>query len=150
MSENRYNNLVKTSLEIIRNSHVPLRSSKYSNKKYTQHQLLTLIILKEGIRMNYRDFSEILQILTPIREILRLKDIPHFTTVQKFLSRIPALTFCIILKNVIRSLHYKGRNMVKIVFSVIKRRYGENVRSRKYCNQLKEIKIRIILHNMTL
>ncbi|ADN36296.1 transposase IS4 family protein [Methanolacinia petrolearia DSM 11571] len=108
MSENRYINLVETSLEVIRNSHVPLRSSKYSNKKYTQHQLLTLIILKEEIRMNYRDFSELLHILTPIREILRLKDIPHFTTIQKFLSRIPALTFRIILKKVIRNIHQKG------------------------------------------
>ncbi|ADN37319.1 transposase IS4 family protein [Methanolacinia petrolearia DSM 11571] len=283
MSENRYINLVETSLEVIRNSHVPLRSSKYSNKKYTQHQLLTLIILKEEIRMNYRDFSELLHILTPIREILRLKDIPHFTTIQKFLSRIPALTFRIILKKVIRNIHQKGeiiritsidstgftssyashyyskrinktrksfikasiavdsdklivlgwkfskvpvhdsqhakslmnqviritksecftmdkgydsekihqyireiigaesvipvrkwdgkiysgkyrremienfnqqkygqRNMVETVFSVIKRRYGENVRSRKYYNQLKEIKIRMVLHNMTL
>jgi hypothetical protein len=40
--------------------------------------------------------------------------------------------------------------MVETVFSVIKRRYGENVRSKKYYNQIKEIKIRMILHNMTL
>ena len=70
MSENRYINLVETSLEVIRNSHVPLRSSKYSNKKYTQHQLLTLIILKEEIRMNYRDLSELLHQLTPISKYL--------------------------------------------------------------------------------
>ena len=109
MSENKYINLVKTSLEVIKNSHVPLRSSKYSKKKYTQHQLLTLIILKEEIGMDYHDFSELLHILTPINEILKLKDIPHFTTIHKFLSRIPALIFCIILKNVIRNIHQKGK-----------------------------------------
>lgn len=283
MSENRYINLVKTSLEVIKNSHVPLRSSKFSKKKYTQHQLLTLIILKEEIGMDYRDFSELLRILTPINEILKLKDIPHFTTIHKFLSRIPALIFRIILKNVIRNIHQKGkkiritsidstgftssyashyyskrinksrksfikasiavdsdkliilgwkfskvpvhdsqhakslinqvnritksdcftmdkgydsekihqyirdvigaesiipvrkwngniysgkyrmemvenfnqekygqRNMVETVFSVIKRKYKENVRSRKYFNQIKEIKIRMLIHNMTL
>ena len=60
MSENWYINFVKTSLEVIRNSHVPLRSSKFSKKKYTQHQLLTLIILKEKIGKDYRDFTELL------------------------------------------------------------------------------------------
>ena len=45
---------------------------------------------------------------------------------------------------------YGQRNMVETVFSVLKRRYGDTVRSRKYYNQMKEIKIRMILHNMTL
>ncbi len=45
---------------------------------------------------------------------------------------------------------YGQRNMVETVFSVIKRKYNENVRSRKYFNQIKEIKIRMLIHNMTL
>ncbi|GAB7015845.1 hypothetical protein JCM10550A_12130 [Methanogenium cariaci] len=45
---------------------------------------------------------------------------------------------------------YGQRNMVETVFSMIKRKYGDTVRSRKYVNQVKEIKIRMILHNMTL
>ena len=45
---------------------------------------------------------------------------------------------------------YGQRNKVETVFSVIKRRYGENVKSRKYYNQIKEIKIRMLIHNMTL
>ncbi|WP_421907959.1 IS5 family transposase [Methanolacinia petrolearia] len=283
MSENWYINFVKTSLEVIRNSHVPLRSSKFSKKKYTQHQLLTLIILKEKIGKDYRDFTELLPNLTTITDIIQLEEIPHYTTLQKFLSRIPSLTFRIILKNVIRRLHQKGeiiritsidstgftssyashyyskrinktrksfikasiavdsdkliilgwkfskvpvhdsqhakslinqvirikksdcftmdkgydsekiyqyirenigaesiipvrkwngniysgkyrkemienfnqekygqRNMVETVFSVIKRKYNENVRSRKYFNQIKKIKIRMLIHNMTL
>ena len=283
MSENWYINFVKTSLEVIENSHVPLRSSKFSKKKYTQHQLLTLIFLKEKIGNDYRDFTELLPNLTTITDILQLKQIPHYTTLQKFLTRIPVLIFRIILKNVIRILHQKGekiritsidstgftssyashyyskrinktrksfikasiavdsdklmilgrkfsklpvhdsqhakslinqviritrsncftmdkgydsekihqyikesmgaesvipvrkwndkiysgkyrmkmienfnqekygqRNKVETVFSVIKRRYGENVKSRKYYNQIKEIKIRMLIHNMTL
>ena len=34
--------------------------------------------------------------------------------------------------------------------SMIRRKYGNTLRSRKYYNQLKEIKIRIVLHNMLL
>lgn len=283
MSENWYINFVKTSLEVIDNSHVPLRSSKFSKKKYTQHQLLALIFLKEKIKTDYRDFVELLPNLTTITEVLQLKQIPHYTTLQKFLSKIPALTFRIILKNVIRRLHQKGekiritsidatgftssyashyyskrinktrksfikasiavdsnkmiilgwkfskvpvhdsqhakslinqvvriarsgcftmdkgydsedihryireiigaesvipvrkwngkiysgkyrmemienfnqekygqRNMVETVFSVIKRKYGESVRSRKYFNQIKEIKIRMLIHNFAI
>jgi len=281
MSENQYINLVEVSLEVIRKSHVPLRSSKFSKKKYSQHQLLTLIILKEEIGMDYRDFTELVQILSPIRETIKLKVVPHFTTLQKFLTRIQSLTFRIILNNVIRILHQNGdkiritsidstgftssyashyyskrinklrknfikasiavdsdklivigwkfskqpvhdsqharslinqvqritkskcytmdkgydsenihkyiresigagsvipvrkwngniysgkyrmemfenfneekygqRNMVETVFSMIKRKYGDTVRSRKYYNQTKEIKIRMILHNL--
>ena len=40
--------------------------------------------------------------------LVGLEEIPHYTTLQKFLSRIPSLTFRIILKNVIRRLHQKG------------------------------------------
>ncbi|MBP2132705.1 transposase [Methanomicrobium sp. W14] len=43
---------------------------------------------------------------------------------------------------------YGQRNLVECVFSMIKRKYGETLRSRKYYNQLKEIKTRIIVHNM--
>ncbi len=45
---------------------------------------------------------------------------------------------------------YRQRNMVETAFSILERRYGETVRSRKYYNQMKEIKIRMILHNMTI
>jgi transposase len=45
---------------------------------------------------------------------------------------------------------YGQRNLVECAFSMIKRKYGDTLRSRKYYNQLKEIKIRIILHNMLL
>ena len=42
---------------------------------------------------------------------------------------------------------YHRRNLVETAFSVIKRKYGEEIKSRKYWNQLKEIKIKLIVHN---
>lgn len=45
---------------------------------------------------------------------------------------------------------YGQRNMFKTVFSIIKRKYKENVRSRKYYNQIKEIKIRMLIHNIAI
>jgi len=113
MSENSYISHVKISPEDIRTSQIPLHSSKFSKKKYTQHQLLTLIILKEEIGMDYRDFTELIQILTPIQEELELKYVPHFTTLLKFMTRIPSLSLKIILKCAIRIAHQKGE-MIKI------------------------------------
>jgi len=77
MSENGYINRVKTSLNGIRNSHIPLHSSKFLKKKYIHHQLLGMIILKEEIGMDNRDFTELMQVLTPIKDVPELKSVPH-------------------------------------------------------------------------
>ena len=76
MSENGYINRVKTSLNGIRNSHIPLHSSKFLKTKYIHHQLPGMIILKK-IGMNNHDFAELMQILTPIKDVPELKRVPH-------------------------------------------------------------------------
>ena len=44
---------------------------------------------------------------------------------------------------------YHQRNKVETVFSVMKRKFGESIKARKYRLQIKEIKIKVILHNLT-
>ncbi len=34
------------------------------------------------------------------------------------------------------------------MFSVIKRKYGEEIKARKYWNQVKEVKIKLLIHNL--
>ena len=41
------------------------------------------------------------------------------------------------------------RNLVGTVFSVLKRKLGEGVKTRKYSGQLKELKIKLILYNIS-
>ena len=43
---------------------------------------------------------------------------------------------------------YHKRNLVETAFSVLKRKYGEEIKSRKYWNQVKELKIKLIVHNL--
>ena len=43
---------------------------------------------------------------------------------------------------------YHNRNLVETMFSVLKRRYGEEIRSKKYWNQAKEVKLKILVHNL--
>ena len=42
---------------------------------------------------------------------------------------------------------YHQRNNVETIFSVIKRKFGEALKARKYRFQIKEIKIIVILYN---
>ena len=43
---------------------------------------------------------------------------------------------------------YHNRNMVETMFSVLKRKYGEEIRAKKYWNQLKEVKFKLLVHNL--
>ena len=44
---------------------------------------------------------------------------------------------------------YHQRNKVETVFSVLKRKFGESLEARKYRLQVKEIKIKVILYNLS-
>jgi hypothetical protein len=44
---------------------------------------------------------------------------------------------------------YHQRNKVETVFSVLKRKFGDSLKSRKYRLQIKEIKIKVILYNLS-
>ena len=62
MSANRYIRFVELSSGLIKDSRIPLYSSKYSKKTYTQHQLLILLLLKEYLAEDYRDIIELSEV----------------------------------------------------------------------------------------
>jgi hypothetical protein len=43
---------------------------------------------------------------------------------------------------------YNRRSIVETVFSVIKRKFGERVKVRKFYNQVKEIKVKLLVYNI--
>jgi len=85
--ENMLIKFVRTAHGVSRNS-VHTYSNKFSRHDFTQHQLLSLLCLKERMNKHYRDFIEELELMPRVVKILRLKKIPHFTTLQKFFKRI--------------------------------------------------------------
>jgi hypothetical protein len=93
MSANRYIRFVELSSGLIRDSRIPLFSSKFSKKTYTQHQLLTLLLLKEYLSEDYRDAVELAEIMDSIRVKIHLDTVPHFTTIHKFSQRMRSSTF---------------------------------------------------------
>ena len=43
---------------------------------------------------------------------------------------------------------YHYRNLVETMFSVLKRKYREELRATKYRNQVKEVKFKLLIHNI--
>ncbi len=43
---------------------------------------------------------------------------------------------------------YYVRNLAETMFSVLKRKYGEEIKARNYWNQVKKIKIKLLVHNL--
>jgi hypothetical protein len=112
VSANRYIRFVELSSGLIRDSRIPLYSSKFSKKTYTQHQLLTLLLLlKEYLAEDYRDTVELTEIIDPIREKIHLDEIPHFTTIQKFCQRIRSFTFSRLLNRLMKMFYDRGERI---------------------------------------
>ena len=85
--------ILQLTLGLVRNEHVPKFSNKFSKKTFTQHQLLVLGVLKTYWNKDYRSFADFLLFANPVFQFLRLKRIPHFTTLQKFLQRFDSSVF---------------------------------------------------------
>ena len=75
-------------MNAIRESKIPLYSSKFSRKDYNQHQLLALLVFKEYLGARYREIIELVEVMDAIQNHLGISRIPHFTTLCKFSSRI--------------------------------------------------------------
>jgi len=99
MSANRYIRFVELSSGLIRDARIPLFSSKFSKKTYTQHQLLVILLQKEYLSEDYRDAVELTEIRDSIREKIHLKEIrknfqkmPQFWRNMRFTStNLPAV-----------------------------------------------------------
>jgi transposase len=111
MSANRYIRFVELSSGLIRDSRIPLFSSKFSKKTYTQHQLLILLLLKEYLSEDYRDTVELTEIMESLREKIHLNEVPHFTTIHKFCQRIRSSTFTRLLNRLIKLFYDWGERI---------------------------------------
>jgi hypothetical protein len=67
---------------------LPKRRHKFSPKKFTQHQLLACLALKEFARLDYRGLAEHLAGNPDLARMIDLEVVPHFTTFQKAAKRL--------------------------------------------------------------
>lgn len=66
---------------------IPYRFSKYSNGLYNNFVHVFLLVLKEKYKQSFRGLVELADNLN-IRQMLCLSKIPHFTTLNKFISKL--------------------------------------------------------------
>jgi len=66
---------------------IPRYFSKYSNKIFCNHQHIVLLVLRQKLKMSYRDFAEFLKI-SNLKLYIGLNRIPHYTTLQKFAKKL--------------------------------------------------------------
>jgi hypothetical protein len=70
--------------------HVPPYSSRFSKHTSTQPQLVVLYCLKVKLVVTYRELIDWLEEIPRIQQALGLRQLPHFTTVQKAFQHLGA------------------------------------------------------------
>jgi hypothetical protein len=70
---------------------LPAYSNKFSNHVYTQHQHTILLVLKQKLKLTYRSIIDLLKSNPLLCKLLKLRRIPHYTTLQKFFRRISGI-----------------------------------------------------------
>jgi hypothetical protein len=63
-------------------------SHRFSPRKFTQHQLFAILVLKTHQRKDYRGVIALMQDMPELVKDLGLESIPHFTTIQKASERL--------------------------------------------------------------
>ena len=69
---------------------------------------MALLLLREKLSTNYRDTVELIELLTPIKHLLQLEQVPHYSTIHKFMTRVPSFLFTILLKRTLDAFYSVG------------------------------------------
>ena len=84
----RYIRMVRAVFKVCRRQRVPLYSSKFSRRDFTQWQHIALLVLWQRMRKSYREYvDDLLPVADTLVEELGLSRLPHFTTLEKFMLR---------------------------------------------------------------
>lgn len=86
-----------------------------SPKKFTPHQLVACLVLKEFFKKDYRGIEQILHDSSDLQNILELEEVPHYTTLQKAAQRLTKKNILDRLIKEILSLAVKGKIMASKV-----------------------------------
>ena len=71
--------LSKEALAVARAA-LPAYSSRFSKKDFTQPQLFAILALRQFFKTDYRGIVQLLRDFSQLRSTLKLKKIPHYST----------------------------------------------------------------------
>lgn len=61
---------------------LPVYSSPFSRHDFTQHQLFAILVLRQFFKTDYRGVVQLLEDLADLRRVLKLKKVPHYSTLK--------------------------------------------------------------------
>ena len=112
--ESRYIRMVKAIFKVCRRQAIPLYSCKYSRRDFTLWQHIALLVMMQRMRKSYREYvNDFLTVTERLLDVLGLSKLPHFTTIEKFMLRVPST----LLERVLGGFLYLTR-IRKQVFSL--------------------------------
>lgn len=85
---NKFKKVADFVFELCRLGKVPLYSSKYSNKLYSNYQHLFLLVYKQFRKFTYEDLMNDLSDNLSLRSYLGLNKLPHYATLIHFCKRV--------------------------------------------------------------
>lgn len=90
---NKFNKVADFCYELFGIAELPLYSSKFSKRKFSQFQHLFLLVYKQFRKFTYEELLTDIAGNKSLRIYLGLNKLPHYTTLIHFAQRLP----CIIL-----------------------------------------------------
>ena len=88
--ESRYIRMVRAVFKVCRRQAIPRYSSRFSRKDFTLWQHIALLVLWQRMRKSYREYvDDFLTVADRVVLALGLSKLPHFTTIEKFVLRVP-------------------------------------------------------------
>ena len=86
--KNKYQRMVSLMRQILRKMRVPFYLHSKSNHIFTLHQHVIMLVLRQYESKSYESFVEWLEVSDRVVQMLELKCISHFTTLQKAAARL--------------------------------------------------------------
>ena len=67
---------------------LPEYSAVRCRKDFTQHQLFSILVVRQFFQLDYRGVVQLFEEWSELRKVLRLRRVPHYTTLQKAHARM--------------------------------------------------------------
>lgn len=100
-SANRNIRFIQSALSVVKSTRISPYSCKTSKKTHTQYPLFALTLFRDYGNQHYREFIEDAGDMDGVQEIRDLSLVPHFTTLQKVISRIKSLCLKFIFRKTV-------------------------------------------------
>jgi hypothetical protein len=79
--------LARTAMEVAEEA-LPPYSSKFSPRKFTQHQHFAILTVRQFFGLDYRGVQQLFLDWSDLREVLDLEAVPHWTAIEKAEKRL--------------------------------------------------------------